>query len=567
MGLRQIGTLLLLLWAGCVEPKGTGTYYLSPEGDDGSLGSKELPWRTLARANRTLTAGDTVYVLAGHYEGTIDPENAGTKHRPIVFTALAGHHPRIDAPIGIRLTERDSHLVIRGLDFHTTTQSARLERCRNVQIIACRFFGHFGRAYENFLVADARSVTIKGCYLDRQDQPVRREPGQRTESPEYRGDGFVLKGSCSFCLFEEDTVTGAQHVAFVAAYGGPRQHHNIWLRCTAHDNHTNFQLGNGTEYFLADGNTSYHHGVVWPEGSGHGIQGGAGKVGIFRYNTFWNDTVASGTRRVLMDQHALFTHEGGDGPVVGNRFYNNTFCGDDGPPPSTANLFRLANDSELGFPGFSKQQFKNNIFTGGQGLQMAETCGQLIPFDSVTAYYDGNLFHRKRTGEPVYARDAGGIRVTFTLAEARRFMPRHFGAGNIDANPRFVDRALRGAAKDLHLQSDSPCVDNGVPLTHSTNSSREGDFLAVEDAGYFFDGWGILSADSVRIGRGLPVRIVTVDYDRNTLRLSDVRSWGVGEGVEYFRSDRSSGRSPDIGAHEFLGTDDRPIRARNPDRR
>ena len=564
MEFRQMGILILLLFAGCVEPGRIGPYYLSPEGNDRSSGSREFPWRTIARANRTLTAGDTVYFLSGQYEGTIEPENAGTQHRPIVFAAMAHHHPTVVAPIGIQLTEPDSNIEIRGIEFHTTTQSARLDKCNHILIASCRFFGHFGRSYENFLIVDSRYVTIRACYLDRQDQPVRREPGQIGESPEYRGDGFVLKGSCSFCLFEEDTVTGAQHVAFAAAYGGARQHHNIWLRCTAYTNHTNFQLGNGTEYFLADGNTSYHHGLVWPEGSGHGIQGGASKVGIFRYNTFWNDTATSGTTRLLIDQHALFTHDGTDGPVVGNRFYNNTFCGDDNFIGLKTNLFRMANDSRLGFPGFSKQQFKNNIFTGGQGMQMVETCGEVIPFDSVTAYFDGNLFHRNHNGERIYARDAGGIRVTFTLVEAMRFMQRYFGGGNIDADPRFVNRSLRGAAKNLRLRADSPCVDKGVPLTRAVNAARHGVRLAVDDAGYFFDGWGMLPPDSVRLGRESPVGIVSVDYDHNTIRLSDIRSWRIGDGVEYYRSDRSAGRAPDIGAHEFFGTEDHPVQGSMP---
>ncbi|HUW11554.1 MAG TPA: right-handed parallel beta-helix repeat-containing protein, partial [Anaerolineae bacterium] len=53
------------------------TYYVSTTGDDDNDGSWDYPWRHIAKANSTLVAGDTVYVLAGSYPEPIDAANSG----------------------------------------------------------------------------------------------------------------------------------------------------------------------------------------------------------------------------------------------------------------------------------------------------------------------------------------------------------------------------------------------------------------------------------------------------------------------------------------------------------
>src|SRR2546425_736951 len=54
------------------------TYYLSPGGNDASLGtSPSAAWRTIAKANATLNAGDAVIIAPGTYSDQIKPQNNG----------------------------------------------------------------------------------------------------------------------------------------------------------------------------------------------------------------------------------------------------------------------------------------------------------------------------------------------------------------------------------------------------------------------------------------------------------------------------------------------------------
>ena len=62
-------------------------FHLSPEGDDAADGSPEHPWKTLAKANRTLHPGDRAILGAGTYPGVIAPYHSGRPGKPIVYTA------------------------------------------------------------------------------------------------------------------------------------------------------------------------------------------------------------------------------------------------------------------------------------------------------------------------------------------------------------------------------------------------------------------------------------------------------------------------------------------------
>ena len=53
------------------------TYYVSPGGNDASAGSQAAPWRTIAKANATLNAGDAVILAPGTYTDQIYPARNG----------------------------------------------------------------------------------------------------------------------------------------------------------------------------------------------------------------------------------------------------------------------------------------------------------------------------------------------------------------------------------------------------------------------------------------------------------------------------------------------------------
>lgn len=81
-------TILIAAVVLCMGVGGmAGEYYLSPDGDDAAAGTRENPWETLAKANETVQAGDTVILLDGEYPGILSPAAAGEEDAPITYRA------------------------------------------------------------------------------------------------------------------------------------------------------------------------------------------------------------------------------------------------------------------------------------------------------------------------------------------------------------------------------------------------------------------------------------------------------------------------------------------------
>jgi len=76
-------------------------YFVSPTGNDAWSGKlttpagNDGPWRTLAKAAASATAGDTVQVRAGVYREVLQPASDGEPGKPVVFRAYAEEQPVI----------------------------------------------------------------------------------------------------------------------------------------------------------------------------------------------------------------------------------------------------------------------------------------------------------------------------------------------------------------------------------------------------------------------------------------------------------------------------------------
>ena len=83
---------------------------------------------------------------------------------------------------------------------------------------------------------------------------------------------------------------------------------------------------------------------------------------------------------------------------------------------------------------------------------------------------------------------------------------------------------------DFHLQSGSSAIDHGGFLT-TTTSAGQGTSIPVKDAGYFFDGYGIVAGDTIQLqGQTATARIVSINS--NTLVVDKSLSWSVRTGGE-----------------------------------
>jgi parallel beta-helix repeat protein len=93
------------------KPVGKGkSWYVAENGNDAGPGSQAKPWKTIARAGRTVRPGDVVYVQPGHYEGAV-LKTPGTRQAPITYVSVERHKAIIDTG-GFRSTKGTfGHLV------------------------------------------------------------------------------------------------------------------------------------------------------------------------------------------------------------------------------------------------------------------------------------------------------------------------------------------------------------------------------------------------------------------------------------------------------------------------
>ncbi|MCE0538749.1 right-handed parallel beta-helix repeat-containing protein [Kineosporia rhizophila] len=123
------------------------TYYVAPNGSDTAAGSKSAPWKSIARAQTAVSAGDTVYFRAGTYAFTaatkacssrtalvdaITLSKSGTAAAPITYAAYPGEKPvfnfsamKDDCRIkGLNVT--GSYLNVKGLELTGVRQNNNL---------------------------------------------------------------------------------------------------------------------------------------------------------------------------------------------------------------------------------------------------------------------------------------------------------------------------------------------------------------------------------------------------------------------------------------------------------
>ena len=141
------------------------------------------------------------------------------------------------------------------------------------------------------------------------------------------------------------------------------------------------------------------------------------------------------------------------------------------------------------------------------------------------------------------------------MADALLPSPSNVITGNSsnNADPNFIDSASRNYV----VQPPSLAIDTGLFLTTVTSADATGTSLVVDDARYFYDGWGIPGevGDIIQLeGQAVRARILEVDYDTGVITLETALSWQTGLGVSL----SYSGIRPDIGAFEYAPSDTDP---------
>jgi hypothetical protein len=465
----------------------------------------------LNTANTHAVAGDTIYLRGGTYSNQeIRPSNSGISDSDrIVYTNYSQENVTIrDSAYGIYIY-KNSYITVNGINFFNLRRFMRV------------YAGHYNTiSYCNFDTRSAASGDWVGALIadDFNDNTLASENSTYNwvhhcifyrwaygEYTEHRG-GLLDLGS-----WEEDPVDESYYNLIednIFAYGG---HHTLGvyskfnvIRNNYFHNETNPDnwAFEGYRDSITEGPSG---GYNLYEGNRFGFSGASGLAlrtpyNLLRFNLFYQSD--SGGLQVVSSaagqDHADYNH------IYRNSFYHNGY-----------------QELDPGFQG---------------GIYFANWSGQ-SPVGNIVK---GNIFFDNKNGAITYEGQ-----VDPQVIE-----------GNWDQNgvdPKFVDFTASDPDNphlpDLHLRSNSPCIDAGTHPTRITSDSGTGKQFQVGDARYFIDGWGIphMQGDEIQLSNGQKARITSVNYETNLITVDRVLTWTLNEGISLVYE----GFSPDLGAYEF----------------
>jgi len=495
-------------------------YYVSPTGDDANSGTRlDKPLRTVARAARLAGPGSVINVAPGTYTDFVVPANSGTAKAPITIRRVGAGEvvwttadaPKWDDKFALNLRGRE-YIVVEGITFRDCVAWINMRDAHHNTIRNCVFDG--AKIYNCIRVEGSYNKFLK-CNFKR-------------SIPYVTNDKGIPKGADYIEIFREshyNLVEGCEfgeipHVAVsVAAYkpGTHRPSHNIIRNNRFHSPRWKCIGLHAAPYTLVENNVFTGAAALF-------VQFESQKVIMRRnvFHNFKNDVPGDPTYRGAI-RIASTRDSGADCNTFDSRIYNNLFTGNERTITSYAARFPLYDNI-----------FKNNIFYNNkQTLWLCQPNYMTVSKN----YWINNVLVGTAPGQRIL----GYAREKYTLAEAQDKLAQ-FYRGNLEVDPQFVD----AAGHDYRLKPGSPCIDAGAALTQTTEAGK-GTEIAVADAMYFCDGFGLIAGDMVVVGSNKPARIIKVDYDKKLLSVDRNLSWAKDDAVNL----PYSGAGPDIGPFEF----------------
>ncbi len=564
------------------------TFVVATGGNDSNPGTLTAPWRTLAKANTTLRAGDTVLVRGGTYHERIAPAQSGASGSPLVYRASPGEQVIIDGANDNNLNLvalYGSWVIIEGFTFHNQDYFSLpnnneywviLEGSHNTfrynRLVA--YGDVLGNIYTRKAssrgIAEAgRYNTIEHCYIrglsfgiviagsSPRYTVVRYDTihaiGQNCIDVGATADGSTAYHGTliEFCVL--DTSFVEDNIQFEPDYGNPTS--TLYNRGTIIRNNV---MGNAAENAIdlkGAGHTLIENNLMYSssgddDGPLNGHDAGSGGGVSANANTPTRNTIVRG--------NVIWDHTIGLEMAEGDHYYNNTVLNNRrtwlGP--------NQTGESHAGLLAFNypnqQRAFLNNIVAG----QPSRGIYNWMMDWGDKFYLDNNLYYDQGTSVRFYHRKDGTMITTVGLASWKNELATYGGyaymkgkdASAREADPAFVNVPAYPAGYDrawnFGLRAGSPAIDAGVPVALTTSSGVNTTTLTVNDAYFFCDGFGIIEGDNIRIGGGTAVRISSIDYTRNIVTLREPRTWAAGAGVH----PAYNGNAPDIGAFESGGT-------------
>jgi parallel beta-helix repeat protein len=587
--------------SGRLEAAG-GEYFVAPDGDDNNPGTLSQPWKTIAKANRTLHAGDTLYVRAGTYNEIIEPFNSGTPENKIVYTnyqdeeVILRGEPDAAPVISIGWSihgsgwEGKSHIIIDGFTIRHVVPSDQMPENDTVGI---RIWG------ENTHHIDVRNCEIYG------DSLVPRQHG-------------ISIGKSSHNVIENNTIDGVTRVGIIVG-GGPSEtdeyniirnnvvlnswnsHIDVGGGCSEEGNRhklliENNILGNsviedGIQFencysqdwgdhasreVIIRGNVIFgnaENGIDLKSAADIVIEGNIFYRNIGDNDGFEGDNehdrgggvgaihtgavLHAGSRDIIIRNNVIYDNFGGILIYNGYKIYNNTIVGNNRDYTGSNSSFDsdrkpyMTSTAIYGTGRLTDLGFKNNIIgEHNHGELSLQSTDPNLELD-----IDNNLYFN---AQGVFLVDFRGNYNwdKLSFADWQIHLQSMSGVVGADENslvfdPLFVNASSRPVGDhsqfDFHLQSGSPGIDAGAFLTR-TITSDSGTQIPVDEAGYFTNGFGVGGGDLIQLeGQTQTARVTNVDYENNIITVDTPLTWSSGQGV----SSPYSGNSPDMGAYEF----------------
>jgi len=273
-------------------------------------------------------------------------------------------------------------------------------------------------------------------------------------------------------------------------------------------------------YNLIEGNEFAGTSDYYSVSGDNGIQY-AGQNGIIRKNVFYSNNVGLGM--TVYSDEALHNH---NNRVYQNVFYDNECAGISSSESTVGNIF------------------KNNILFWNKGRSGGNCSGvspaQIIYRGSLGGYlFERNNIINQSAGEDVIQQFGGSGNTLSFFDSFDQF------TDNLELDPGFVDADNH----DFSLADGSEMIEAGTFLTTTTNTGNGSTTMTVEDAGYFYDGFGIEgeTGDVIQLeGQAETSEIDSIDYASNTITLKDGLTWTAGRGISL----AYNGNAPDLGAFE-----------------
>lgn len=567
---------------------------------DSKSGTITEPWCTIGKANNALQPGDTVYVRQGTYSEIIEPLRSGTEGNKITYknynnekVTISGESGKfIVITIGYEMNTNwnpRSYIVIDGftvrhIDPNSVSDypvgimvygaNSHHNEIRNNKV-ECQGAPVVGGGREHAISISKSSYNIvENNYIDGWCRIGILAGGSgryniirnNTVLDTYSGNINIgsSKGVMQGTLIENNFLCGDRiqdNIQFETRYDLPEgvidydSNRGVVIRnnvlCNAAENGVDLK---GAAYVVIEGNTIYgntgNNDGGLPVHNPDDTNNRTGGMGGIMHGS------GAGSRNVIIRNNIIYDSQGGILPEAAYKIYNNDIVYNNrdytGPNSSYTSTRKPAFSGIAAWNNIIKVGIKNNIIGGHNVADIAARTS------SGSLDIDNNI----------YFNDAGAKMVDFRanydwsvlsfsawkslLATKSTITGKD--ANSMDTDPLFVNvpQDPVGSHKnfDFHLKPTSPAINRGIFLT-KTRSSGTGTQISVDDATYFFDGYGIVAGDTVQLeGQTQTAKIISVDYDNNILTVDKSLSWYSGQGISL----PYSGSNPDIGAYEFTDT-------------